>query len=184
MIDLRLPYDIETKAKMKQIEGIDLKTPVGWLRIEAEADELTKIYLANSPAPKRANASPLLNEAVNQLQDYLESKLTQFSLSLAWSSVAGFRRAVLQVVADIPFGGLMSYGEIAKLVGKPGAAQAVGAAVGSNPWLIAVPCHRVVGSDGKLHGFSAPGGLETKAWLLKHEKIEIIGGKVSLKGSL
>ena len=90
---------------------------------------------------------------------------------------------MLQVVAGIPFGELLSYGDIAKLVGKPASGQAVGAAVGSNPWLIVVPCHRVIGSDRKLHGFSAPGGLVTKTWLLQHEKQEIIGGKVSLKES-
>ncbi len=169
---------------VNQIEGIDLKTPVGWLRIEAQAGKVAKIYLAASPAPMGVDASPLLNEAVNQIQAYLKGNLTLFSLPLAWNSVDGFRRAVLEVVAGIPFGRLMTYGEIARLVGKPGASQAVGAAVGSNPWLIVVPCHRVVGSDRKLHGFSAPGGLETKAWLLEHEKMEIIGGKVSLKGSL
>jgi methylated-DNA-[protein]-cysteine S-methyltransferase len=117
------------------------------------------------------------------LQAYLDGSLQRFSLPLAWSRTEGFQREVLQVVAGIPFGELMSYGEIAKLVGKPGASRAVGAAVGSNPWLIVVPCHRVIGSDRKLHGFSAPGGLETKTWLLRHEGHEIIRGTLSLKGS-
>ena len=183
MINLRLPYDIEIKAKMTLIEGINLKTPIGWLRIEACAGELTSITLANLPVPLESNQSSLLKDASQQLQAYFDGRTQDFLLPLAWSSIAGFRRDVLQVVAGIPFGDLKTYGEIAKIVGKPGAAQAVGAAVGSNPWLIVVPCHRVIGSDRSLHGNSARGGLDTKAWLLRQEEHEIIRGKVSLKGS-
>ena len=183
MINLRLPYDIETKAKMTQFEGISLKIPVGWLRIEAFAGEVTSITLTGSPGSWEESADSVLQDAAQQLQVFFEGNSKSFSLPLAWGSVSGFRRDVLQVVAGIPFGDLKTYGEIAKIVGKPGAAQAVGAAVGSNPWLIVVPCHRVIGSDRKLHGFSATGGLDTKTWLLRHEGHEIIRGKVSLKGS-
>ena len=133
------------------------------------------------PISPTENASPLLDEAVQQLQAYFDDSLERFSLPLAWSNIAGFRRDVLQVVAGIPFGELMSYGDIAKLVGKPGSAQAVGTAVGSNPWLIVVPCHRVIGADRKLHGYSAVGGLVTKTWLLEYEGHKLVGGKVSLK---
>ena len=168
---------------MTQIEVTTLKTAIGWLRIEAFAGELTRIELSAKLEPAAEGTSTVLKEAFQQLQAYLDGSLQRFFLPLAWSRTEGFRREVLQVVAGIPFGELMSYGEIAKLVGKPGASQAVGAAVGSNPWLIVVPCHRVIGSDRKLHGFSAPGGLETKTWLLRHEGHKIIRGKVSLKGS-
>ena len=161
----------------------NLKTAVGWFRIEAFAGELTRVDLFTELEPAAESASTVLQGAVQQLQAYLDGSFQRFLLPLAWRNIEGFRREVLQVVAGIPFGELMSYGEIAKLVGNPGASQAVGAAVGSNPWLIVVPCHRVIGSDRKLHGFSAPGGLETKTWLLRHEGHEIIGGKVSLKGS-
>jgi len=184
MINLRLPYDLEIKAKMNPIEGINLRIPIGWLQIEALAGELTSITLASLPGSFEESTAPVMKDAAEQLQAYFDGSLTKFSLPLAWSGIAGFRRDVLQVVAGIPFGDLKTYGEIAGLVGKPGAAQAVGAAVGSNPWLIVVPCHRVIGSDRKLHGFSAPGGLETKTWLLRHEGHKIFGGKVSLKGSL
>jgi methylated-DNA-[protein]-cysteine S-methyltransferase len=168
---------------MTQMDVTTLKTAVGWLRIEAFAGELTQVDLFTKLEPAAESTSTVLQEAVQQLQAYLDGSLQRFSLPLAWSRTEGFRREVLQVVAGIPFGELMSYGEIAKLVGKPGASQAVGAAVGSNPWLIVIPCHRVIGSDCKLHGFSAPGGLETKTWLLRHEGHKIIRGKVSLKGS-
>jgi methylated-DNA-[protein]-cysteine S-methyltransferase len=168
---------------MTQKEVRSLKTPVGWVRVEAFSGELTGVTFVSSPVPPVENDSDLLKEAVQQLQGYLAGSLQNFSLPLSWGDIAGFRRDVLQVVAGIPFGKLITYGEIAKIVGKPGAAQAVGAAVGSNPWLIVVPCHRVIGSDRKLHGYSAAGGLVTKTWLLEHEKHEIIGGKVSLKES-
>ena len=162
MIDLRLPYDIETKAKMIPVERNNLKTPIGWLQIEARAGELTSITLANSPEPTKANQSSLLKHAAQQLQAYFDGSLQECLMPLAWSSVSGFRREVLQVVAGIPFGDLKTYGEIAKIIGKPGAAQAVGAAVGSNPWLIVVPCHRVIGSDRSLHGFR-----HLEGWRLK-----------------
>jgi len=172
-----------TKVKMTRYDVSFLKTPVGWLRIDAYSGELTEVNFASPPVGFVQSDSAILKEASRQLQDYLDGSLQSFALALAWGNLMGFRRDVLQVVAGIPFGEWMTYGEIARTVGKPGASQAVGAAVGSNPWLIVVPCHRVVGSDRKLHGFSAPGGLETKTWLLRHEKLEIIGGKVSLKES-
>ena len=174
MINLRLPYDPEKKVKMTQIESNDLVTPVGCLRINAIGGVLTSVILADMPGSYEESATPLLKKAIGQLQAYFEGNSNSFSLPLAWSNLDGFRRDVLQIVAGIPFGKMMTYGEIAALVGKPRAAQAVGAAVGSNPWLIVVPCHRVIGSDRKLHGFSAPGGLETKSWLLRHEGHEII----------
>ena len=182
-IDLRLPYDMMSQAGMNQNEVRNLKTDVGWFRIEASGGELTRADWICSTGLSEASASPLLEEAVHQLKAYLAGRLRRFSLPLAWGSITGFRRDVLQVVAGIPFGELLSYGDITKLIGKPGSARAVGAAVGSNPWLIVVPCHRVIGSDRKLHGFSATGGLDTKTWLLQHEGHKIIGGKVRLKES-
>jgi len=168
---------------MTQIETVNLKTDLGWWRIEAFGSELTRINLFTSPGLPTESANPVLKEAAQQLRAYFDGSLKVFSLPLAWSSISGFRQEVLRVVAGIPFGELLTYGDVAKLLGKPGSGQAVGAAVGSNPWLIVVPCHRVIGSDRKLHGFSAPGGLVTKTWLLEHEKHKIVGGKVSLKES-
>jgi len=73
------------------------------------------------------------------------------------------------LVVAVQNGRYVTYKEIAQRIGKPKAVRAVGRANATNPMPIIVPCHRILGSDGKLHGFSAPGGLETKAWLLKHE---------------
>ncbi|OGS63640.1 MAG: 6-O-methylguanine DNA methyltransferase [Elusimicrobia bacterium RIFOXYB2_FULL_62_6] len=81
-----------------------------------------------------------------------------------------FQRAVWRACMAIPAGETRSYGWIARRIGRPGAARAVGSALGKNPFAPAVPCHRVISSDGSLGGFSAPGGLKTKARLLAKEK--------------
>jgi len=88
---------------------------------------------------------------------------------LDWSPLTPFQRRVLEAVAVIPSGTQMTYGQIARRIGKPAAARAVGAAVGGNPWPVLVPCHRVIGAGGKLTGFSAPGGIETKRKMLELE---------------
>ena len=80
-----------------------------------------------------------------------------------------FQEKVWDILLTIPYGQTLTYGQIAKLLGCPGASQAVGAAVGRNPISIIIPCHRVLGSGGKLTGYA--GGLEAKAWLLSHEGI-------------
>ena len=166
---------------MTDIEVSNVKNIIGWFRVEAFEGEISRIDLLHSLGSTENSVHPVLQEAARQLTAYFDGSLQKFILPLAWGNITGFRRDVLQVVAGIPFGELMSYGDIAKLVGKPGSGQAVGAAVGSNPWLVVVPCHRVIGADRKLHGYSAEGGLVTKTWLLEHEGHKIIGGKVSLK---
>ena len=88
---------------------------------------------------------------------------------LDWGQLTAFQRRVLEAVANIPSGMHMTYGQIAQRVGKPTASRAVGAAIGSNPWPVLVPCHRVLGAGGKLTGFSAPGGVETKRRMLDME---------------
>jgi len=89
---------------------------------------------------------------------------------LDWSQVTPFQRQVLEQCAQIPSGQQMTYGQIAKRLGKPAASRAVGAALGSNPWPVLVPCHRVLGKKGKLTGFSAPGGISTKQRMLDMEQ--------------
>ncbi len=91
-----------------------------------------------------------------------------------------FQQAVWQVLAEIPFGQLISYGALAERVseksGRHTSARAIGGAVGRNPLLIVIPCHRVIGKDGSLTGFSA--GMPAKEWLLAHEHHNLSGGAV------
>ncbi|GAA1369154.1 methylated-DNA--[protein]-cysteine S-methyltransferase [Streptomyces beijiangensis] len=114
--------------------------------------------------------SPRLAEPIRQLKAYFAGGLREFTLRLDWSLTSGFNRQVLRELADgVPYGAVVGYGDLARRVGQPGAAQAVGAAMGSNPLPVVVPCHRVVESDGGLGGFG--GGLETKRQLLALEGV-------------
>ncbi|GGW89467.1 methylated-DNA--protein-cysteine methyltransferase [Streptomyces malachitofuscus] len=114
--------------------------------------------------------SPLLAEAIRQLQAYFAGGRQSFELPLDWSLISGFNREVLrELAAGVPFGAVVGYGDLAGRVGQPGAAQAVGMAMGANPLPVVVPCHRVVESDGGIGGFG--GGLETKRRLLALEGV-------------
>ncbi len=88
---------------------------------------------------------------------------------LDWSALTAFQRKVLEATAKIERGGRRTYGEIARCVGSPKASRAVGAALGSNPWPVLIPCHRVLGAGGRMTGFSAPGGVATKQRMLAME---------------
>jgi len=100
---------------------------------------------------------------------------------LAWSQVTEFQRKVLEFTAKIPRGMRKTYGEVAKGIGKPKASRAVGAALGANPWPVLVPCHRVVGGNGKMTGFSAPGGVGTKQRMLEMEGVKAKGQKAGAR---
>ncbi|HFC12894.1 MAG TPA: methylated-DNA--[protein]-cysteine S-methyltransferase [Anaerolineae bacterium] len=119
--------------------------------------------------PDPAIVAPFLT----QFDEYFTQQRQQFDLPIAWHLLKPFQARTLRAVAAIPYGETRSYGAIAKIVGQPGAAQAVGVANATNPMPIILPCHRVVGSDGQLHGYSAAGGLASKAWLLQLEGVAI-----------
>lgn len=121
-------------------------------------------------APVEAPGSPALAEAIRQVEAYFAGERRAFELPLDWSLISGFNRQVLRELASgVPYGSVVGYGDLARRVGQPGAAQAVGIAMGSNPLPVVVPCHRVVESDGGIGGFS--GGLETKRKLLALEGV-------------
>lgn len=111
-----------------------------------------------------------------EINAYLFGILKEFSVDIDWSGIKGFQEKVLRVTAAIPYGEVMTYGGIARMIGSPGAARAVGAALGANPMAIIIPCHRVIGTDLKLHGFG--GGLNTKAFLLELEGHSVKNQKV------
>ena len=107
-----------------------------------------------------------LDEATRQLRGWISGRRTSFNIPLAPAGTP-FQQCVWSALVDIPFGQTVAYGEVARRIGSPRAARAVGAAVSRNPLSIIIPCHRVVASDGRLTGFG--GGLHHKAWLLRHE---------------
>ncbi|WP_425835225.1 methylated-DNA--[protein]-cysteine S-methyltransferase [Streptomyces fractus] len=120
--------------------------------------------------PVEAPDSPLLAEAIRQFAEYFAGRRREFDVPLDWSLITGFNREVLrELFAGVSYGAVVGYGDLARRVGQPGAAQAVGLAMGSNPLPVVVPCHRVVERDGGIGGFG--GGLETKRKLLALEGV-------------
>jgi methylated-DNA-[protein]-cysteine S-methyltransferase len=119
-------------------------------------------------------SSEKVQEAVTQLCEYAAGKRMEFDLPIDWSVLNKFQQKVLKITFDIPYGETRTYKEIAIETGNPHAARAVGRAQATNPMPIVIPCHRVVGSDSKMHGYGAGEGIRTKVWLLEHEKA-IIG---------
>jgi methylated-DNA-[protein]-cysteine S-methyltransferase len=112
------------------------------------------------------NRNPVLLETERQLREYFAGQRHEFALKLDLAGTA-FQRKVWNALLTIPFGETRSYGQIARQIGNPNAVRAVGAANGRNPVSIIAPCHRVIGSTGKLTGFA--GGLDAKARLLAFE---------------
>ncbi|MFI8945907.1 methylated-DNA--[protein]-cysteine S-methyltransferase [Streptomyces sp. NPDC053750] len=120
--------------------------------------------------PVRAPGSPLLTEAKRQVEAYFAGERRDFDVPLDWSLISGFHREVLRELASgVPYGSVVGYGDLADRVGQPGAAQAVGMAMGANPLPVVVPCHRVVERDGGIGGFG--GGVDTKRQLLALEGV-------------
>ncbi|MEU1946222.1 methylated-DNA--[protein]-cysteine S-methyltransferase [Streptomyces sp. NPDC020125] len=121
-------------------------------------------------APAAPRCAEQLAEAIRQVESYFAEDTKAFTLSLDWSLTTGFNRRVLrELAAHVPYGTVVGYQDLADRVGEPGAARAVGMAMGSNPLPVVVPCHRVVESDGGIGGFG--GGLETKRSLLALEGV-------------
>ena len=110
-----------------------------------------------------------LREVVSQVLEYLEGRRKNFTFASDLRSSTPFQRDVLTTVQEVPRGEYLTYGELARRIGKPGAARAVGQALGSNPIPILIPCHRVLASDGSLGGYSGRGGVRTKEALLRLE---------------
>jgi methylated-DNA-[protein]-cysteine S-methyltransferase len=137
-----------------------------------EADEAaTRVRLARRH-PDAAEAEPPAAHArtVETVQAHLSGQLRELAeIPVDLSVTPLFNRRVYDVARAIPAGRTLTYGEVAARLGEPGAAQAVGRALGENPIPLIVPCHRVLAAGGRLHGFSAPGGVETKRRLLEIE---------------
>jgi methylated-DNA-[protein]-cysteine S-methyltransferase len=108
--------------------------------------------------------------ALEQLREYAAGTRREFTLPIDWSVLNEFQRQALKLTCEIPYGETRTYKDIAVALGNPRAARAVGRAEATNPMPIVLPCHRVVGSDRKLHGYGAGAGLPTKEWLLRLEK--------------
>lgn len=155
------------KLSPKAVASVD--TPIGPITLIAQGEKIVRVELGKKA--RAEGSSKVLTEAKKQLVAYFSGKLERFSVPI---EVVGteFQKSVWKEIAKIGFGRQLSYGEIAAKIGNPAASRAVGAAVGSNPTPLIVGCHRVLGSTGKITGFTGGKGIKTKAWLLDHEQIE------------
>jgi methylated-DNA-[protein]-cysteine S-methyltransferase len=173
-------------------------TPIGPIGLAASADGLARISLfglaglvkagwqgsqlgADGPdelGPGAISAAAVLFSALGQLHEYLGGSRRRFDLPLDLSGIPPSRLDMLSLCQAIPYGQVRTYAHLAHLAGHPGAPILVGAAMAANPLPLVIPCHRVIGSDRRLHGFAAPGGISTKAWLLKMEGHQFDGQKL------
>jgi O-6-methylguanine DNA methyltransferase len=139
---------------------------VDWTMTQSEfTHKIQKCFTIDAVYDKARTA-----ESLHQLSEYLAGIRRQFNLSLDLSRFSPFQLTVLQLTSDIPYGQTSTYKEIAIKIGKPQAARAVGRVEATNPIPIIIPCHRVIGSDGSLHGYGGPGGIRLKSWLLQMEQ--------------
>ncbi len=149
-----------------------LDSPIGELLLTGDGEAVTGIWMQSHRSEwkrttKLRRDDAALGAARMQLTEYFAGERSAFDLPLAPEGTS-FQRKVWSALCEIPYGETISYGELARRIGQPTAARAVGLANGSNPLPIVVPCHRVIGADGSLTGFG--GGIERKRWLLTHEK--------------
>ncbi|WP_317229959.1 methylated-DNA--[protein]-cysteine S-methyltransferase [Clavibacter sp. MX14-G9D] len=149
-----------------------MPSPVGRLEIVAEGDRVASLSIATADRLPLDHLddrpSAVLEEAARQLRDYFAGRRLVLDVPLALRGTP-FQVAVWRALARVPHGGVTTYGALAAAAGRPGGARAVGGAVGANRLCLLIPCHRVLGADGRVTGFSAGDGVETKVRLLALE---------------
>jgi len=140
-------------------------SPIGILKISSEDNYISTISFVEKEDIKIHNTA-IIESCINQLKEYFEHKRKEFNIPLKQKG-SEFQQAVWTEMENIKFGKIFSYGQLACNINKPSSARAVGMACSKNNIPIIIPCHRVVGSNGKLTGYA--GGLRRKEWFLKHE---------------
>ncbi len=149
------------------------ESPVGPLLLQADGGGLKALSFLRQEEIKNVSTgvSPILSRAFEQLNAYFEGERTTFEIPLAPEGT-DFQHKVWKELQQIPYGSTTTYGELSAKLGDEKAIRAVGRANGENPIPIIIPCHRVVGAQGKLVGYA--GGLQRKKWLLKHEGVLLL----------
>lgn len=148
---------------------ISFDSPIGVISIESRNEKIVSLVMGHKA--RSFGSSKVLTEAKKQVQAYLAGKLQKFDLPVQLDGTE-FQKSVWKVIARTNFGKTVTYGEIAAKIGNPLAARAIGGAVGANPVPLIVGCHRVLGSAGRITGYSGGSGIPTKEWLLELEGIE------------
>ncbi len=152
--------------KKQTLNQIFLKTPLGTARIKGDEEGISAIQILDEKIPTSTEIPDSLHSAFQQLDDYFNGDLEEFTLKLNLKGTA-FQQKVWKAINEIPFGKTCSYLELSRKLGDEKAIRAVASANGKNPLWVVIPCHRVIGSDGSLTGYA--GGLQRKQWLLNHE---------------
>lgn len=151
-----------------------LETPIGRIEIVGDGAAVVALsierdgMLPHDELPERSDE--VLDRAVSQLTEYFTGHRRDFDVPVNLVGTA-FQLSVWEQLVDLEWGEVVSYGDLGRGTGRPAAGRAVGGAVGANPVPIIVPCHRVLGSDGTITGYSGGEGIPTKSWLLAHEGI-------------
>lgn len=144
-----------------------MQSPLGTLTLAEEDAALTAVWFGQAtPEGAKLQSTPLLRKAQAELSEYFDGKRKHFTIPLAPRGTP-FQQSVWKVLLSIPYGETLTYGEVAKRIGNPKASRAVGMANNRNPIPILIPCHRVIGANGKLVGYG--GGLGIKETLLRLE---------------
>lgn len=155
-----------------------LNTPLGPMTAQTEDGSLTSLRFGGEGEDTEGTPAEaaLLERLERELTEYTQGQRRDFTLPLR-ASGTDFQRQVWQALLDIPYGERRTYGELAAAIGRPGSARAVGRACARNPIVVLIPCHRVVGADGSLTGYSAEGGTERKRALLLLEQGKAVGNR-------
>lgn len=145
-------------------------SPLGWLEIETNNNELTALRYLEQPPEKKEVTNPINQEIEKQLTNYFTNKPIKNSFKMSPEGTP-FQQKIWALLSEIKPGKTQTYLEIARRFGNKKAIRAVGSAIGKNPIMIFIPCHRVIGSDGTMVGYA--GGIPNKKWLLEHEGFPI-----------
>jgi methylated-DNA-[protein]-cysteine S-methyltransferase len=161
------------------------RSPIGWIGLVAGQAGLATVVSHPSeeevrgrisieyPQAAASGENDVLAVARLQLEEYFRGERHDFDLPLDLSGLPPFTAAVLRRLVRVPYGTTVTYGELAAAAGSPGAARAVGRAMAINPLPLVIPCHRVLGTGGKMTGYSGGEGIATKEWLLDHERRQV-----------
>jgi methylated-DNA-[protein]-cysteine S-methyltransferase len=162
-----------------------LDSPFGALTVAATTSGLVRLAFPEEPpdsvleriavriSPRIVRSGTRLDPVRRQLDEYFSGRRRRFEVPLDWSLIGPFARRVLSATAEIPYGGVLSYAQVASVAGSPRGSRAAGNALGANPIPIVIPCHRVLRSGGALGGYG--GGTERKRWLLELEGAQAPG---------
>ncbi len=151
-----------------------VESPIGRLELTSDGKAITSLTieregrLPHDAFPESSNR--VLDRAARQLDEYFAGRRRSFSLPLAARGTP-FQHAIWDQLSALEWGEVTTYGELGLGTGRATAGRAVGGAIGANPIPIIVPCHRVLGSDGRVTGYSGGNGIPTKLWLLEHEGV-------------